>query len=87
MVETPASAVMAPLFAKHVDFFSIGTNDLVQYTLAVDRGNQSVSYLYDYFNPAVIHSIHRVITAAHEADIWAGMCGEMAGDKLALPFL
>ena len=87
MVETPASAVMAPLFAKHVDFFSIGTNDLVQYTLAVDRGNQSVSYLYDYFNPAVIHSIHRVITAAHEAGIWAGMCGEMAGDKLALPFL
>lgn len=87
MVETPASSLMAPLFAKHVDFFSIGTNDLVQYTLAVDRGNQSVSYLYDYFNPAVIHSIHRIITSAHEAGIWVGMCGEMAGDKLALPFL
>lgn len=87
MVETPAAALMAPLFAKYVDFFSIGTNDLVQYTLAVDRGNQSVSYLYDYFNPAVIHSIHRIITSAHEAGIWAGMCGEMAGDKLAMPFL
>lgn len=87
MVETPASAVMAPLFAKYVDFFSIGTNDLVQYTLAVDRGNQKVSYLYDYFNPAVIHSIHRIITSAHEAGIWVGMCGEMAGDRIALPFL
>lgn len=87
MVETPASAVMAPLFAKHVDFFSIGTNDLVQYTMAVDRGNQKVSYLYDYFQPSVIHSIHRVVTAAHKAGIWVGMCGEMAGDKLALPFL
>lgn len=87
MVETPASAMMAPLFAKHVDFFSIGTNDLVQYTLAVDRGNQKVSYLYDYFNPAVIHSIYRIITSAHQAGIWVGMCGEMAGDKTALPFL
>lgn len=87
MAETPAASIMAPVFAKHVDFFSIGTNDLVQYTLAVDRGNQSVSYLYDYFNPAVLHSIHRIVTSAHEAGIWAGMCGEMAGDKLALPFL
>lgn len=87
MVETPAASIMAPVFAKHVDFFSIGTNDLVQYTLAVDRGNQSVSYLYDYFNPAVLHSIHRIVTCAHEAGIWVGMCGEMAGDKLALPFL
>ena len=87
MVETPASAVMAPLFAKYVDFFSIGTNDLVQYTLAVDRGNQKVSYIYDYFNPAVIHSIYNVITSAHEAGIWVGMCGEMAGDRVALPFL
>lgn len=87
MVETPASAVLAPLFAKYVDFFSIGTNDLVQYTLAVDRGNQKVSYLYDYFHPAVIHSIHQVVTAAHHEGIWVGMCGEMAGDKLALPLL
>lgn len=87
MAETPAASIMAPVFAKHVDFFSIGTNDLVQYTLAVDRGNQSVSYLYDYFNPAVLHSIQRIVTSAHEAGIWAGMCGEMAGDKLALPFL
>lgn len=87
MIETPASSIMAPVFAQYVDFFSIGTNDLVQYTLAVDRGNQAVSYLYDYFNPAVIHSIHRIITSAHQAGIWVGMCGEMAGDKLALPFL
>lgn len=87
MTETPASAVMAPVFAKYVDFFSIGTNDLVQYTLAVDRGNQTVNYLYDYFNPAVIQSIYRIVTAAHEAGIWVGMCGEMAADKLALPFL
>ncbi|MDE6905685.1 MAG: phosphoenolpyruvate--protein phosphotransferase [Lachnospiraceae bacterium] len=87
MVETPSASIMAPVFARHVDFFSIGTNDLVQYTLAVDRGNQSVGYLYDYFNPAVLHSIYRIVTSAHEAGIWAGMCGEMAGDKLALPFL
>jgi len=87
MVETPASVIMAPVFAKHVDFFSIGTNDLVQYTMAVDRGNQSVGYLYDYFQPAVLQSIYRVVTLAHEAGIWVGMCGEMAGDKRALPFL
>lgn len=87
MVETPASVVMAPVFARHVDFFSIGTNDLVQYTLAVDRGNQTVNYIYDYFNPAVIHSIYQVVKAAHEAGIWVGMCGEMAGDRLAMPFL
>lgn len=87
MVETPAAALMAPVFAKHVDFFSIGTNDLVQYTLAVDRGNQKVSYLYDYFNPAVIHSIYQIVTSAHKEGIWVGMCGEMAGDKVALPFL
>lgn len=87
MVETPASVVMAPVFARHVDFFSIGTNDLVQYTLAVDRGNQAVNYIYDYFDPVVIRSIFQVVTAAHEAGIWVGMCGEMAGDRLAMPFL
>lgn len=87
MVETPASVVMAPVFARHVDFFSIGTNDLVQYTLAVDRGNQTVNYIYDYFDPVVIRSIVQVVTAAHEAGIWVGMCGEMAGDRLAMPFL
>ncbi len=87
MVETPASVVMAPVFARHVDFFSIGTNDLVQYTLAVDRGNQTVNYIYDYFDPVVIRSIFQVVTAAHEAGIWVGMCGEMAGDRLAMPFL
>lgn len=87
MVETPASVVMAPVFARHVDFFSIGTNDLVQYTLAVDRGNQTVNYIYDYFDPVVIRSIFQVVAAAHEAGIWVGMCGEMAGDRLAMPFL
>lgn len=87
MVETPASVVMAPVFARHVDFFSIGTNDLVQYTLAVDRGNQTVNYIYDYFDPVVIRSIFQVVMAAHEAGIWVGMCGEMAGDRLAMPFL
>lgn len=87
MIETPAAVLMASVFAKYVDFFSIGTNDLVQYTLAVDRGNQKVSYLYDYFNPAVIHSIYQIVTSAHKEGIWVGMCGEMAGDKIALPFL
>lgn len=87
MVETPAPVVMAPVFARHVDFFSIGTNDLVQYTLAVDRGNQTVNYIYDYFDPVVIRSIFQVVAAAHEAGIWVGMCGEMAGDRLAMPFL
>lgn len=87
MTETPASALMAPILAKYVDFFSIGTNDLVQYTMAVDRGNQKVSYLYDYFDPAVIRAIAAIVSAAHEAGIMVGMCGEMAGDPLAAPFL
>ncbi|MBR4993396.1 MAG: phosphoenolpyruvate--protein phosphotransferase [Lachnospiraceae bacterium] len=87
MTETPASAMMADVFAKHVDFFSIGTNDLVQYTMAVDRGNQRVSYLYDYFDPAVIRAIYRIISAAKDAGILVGMCGEMAGDELATPLL
>jgi len=87
MVETPAAAVMAPTFAKYVDFFSIGTNDLVQYTLACDRGNASISYLYNHFNPAVLRLIQRTITAARENGIWAGMCGEMASDPNAAVLL
>ena len=87
MVETPAAAVMTPVLAKYVDFFSIGTNDLVQYTLAVDRGNSNISYLYNHFNPAVLVLVHRTITAARENGIWVGMCGEMASDPYAAVLL
>lgn len=87
MVETPAAAVMSPIFAKHVDFFSIGTNDLIQYTLAVDRVNSNVSYLYDPFNPGVLALIKRTIDSANKNKIWAGMCGEMASDPCAAVLL
>ncbi|RJG24286.1 phosphoenolpyruvate--protein phosphotransferase [Paenibacillus thiaminolyticus] len=87
MVEIPSAALLARSFAAEVDFFSIGTNDLVQYTLAVDRMNEKVSYLYDYFHPAVLQLIQRVIDAAHEHSKWAGMCGGMAADPLAAPLL
>ncbi len=87
MVETPAAAVMTPILAKYVDFFSIGTNDLVQYTLAVDRGNASISYLYNHFNPAVLRLIKLTIESARENGIWAGMCGEMASDPNAAVLL
>nr|WP_028401542.1 phosphoenolpyruvate--protein phosphotransferase [Ectobacillus panaciterrae] len=87
MVEIPSSAVMADLFAKEVDFFSIGTNDLIQYTLAADRMNERVSYLYQPYNPAILRLIKNVIDAAHKEGKWAGMCGEMAGDEIAIPIL
>lgn len=87
MIETPAAAVLAPVLAEECDFFSIGTNDLVQYTLAVDRGNSAVSPLYSHFHPAVLSLIGNVIQAAHSRGIWVGMCGEMAGDPLAAPLL
>jgi len=87
MVETPAAAVLAPLLAKECDFFSIGTNDLVQYTLAVDRGNARVSKLYSHYHPAVLRLIDGVIRAAHNNGIWAGMCGEMAGEPGAAMLL
>lgn len=87
MVETPAAAAIADLLAPEVDFFSIGTNDLTQYTLAVDRINARVAHLYDYFQPGVVRLIAEVIRAGHAAGIWVGMCGEMAGDPAATPLL
>ncbi|WP_371375594.1 phosphoenolpyruvate--protein phosphotransferase [Sporomusa aerivorans] len=87
MVETPAAAVIARDLASECDFFSIGTNDLVQYTLAVDRGNQAVGALYSHFHPAVLRLIAGVAKAGHDQGIWVGMCGEMAGDPLAAPLL
>ncbi|WLD92281.1 phosphoenolpyruvate--protein phosphotransferase [Alkalihalobacillus sp. AL-G] len=87
MVEIPAAAVMADQFAKEVDFFSIGTNDLIQYTMAADRMNEQVSYLYQPYNPAILSLVKNVIDAAHRNGKWAGMCGEMAGDETAIPLL
>ncbi|PKU50948.1 MULTISPECIES: phosphoenolpyruvate--protein phosphotransferase [Lysinibacillus] len=87
MVEIPATAVMADIFAKEVDFFSIGTNDLIQYTMAADRMNEKVSYLYQPYNPAILRLIQMVIEAAHKEQKWVGMCGEMAGDEFAVPLL
>ncbi|MEK3726505.1 phosphoenolpyruvate--protein phosphotransferase [Lysinibacillus sp. FSL W8-0953] len=87
MVEIPATAVMADFFAKEVDFFSIGTNDLIQYTMAADRMNEKVSYLYQPYNPAILRLIQMVIEAAHKEQKWVGMCGEMAGDEFAVPLL
>ena len=87
MVETPSVAIIAYKFAKEVDFFSIGTNDLTQYFLAVDRGNELVASLYDSFNPAVLEAIQKVIDAAHDRNISVSMCGEFAGDKRATEVL
>jgi phosphoenolpyruvate-protein phosphotransferase/dihydroxyacetone kinase phosphotransfer subunit len=87
MVETPASAIMSPLLAQDVDFFSIGSNDLTQYTLAVDRGNERLSNLYRALDPAVLHLIRMVIEAAHAAGKWVGLCGELAGQRSAIPIL
>jgi phosphoenolpyruvate-protein phosphotransferase len=87
MIETPAAAIMADVLAHEVEFFSIGTNDLTQYTLAVDRGNENVAYLYSALNPAVIRSIKHIIECAHNAGIEAGMCGEAAADERMIPLL
>ena len=87
MVEIPSTAVMADLFATEVDFFSIGTNDLIQYTMAADRMNERISYLYQPYNPAILRLVKQVIDAAHKEGKWAGMCGEMAGDEIAIPLL
>ncbi len=87
MVETAAASLIADLFAKEVDFFSIGTNDLTQYTMSVDRGNKKVSYLYSTFNPAVLRSIRHIIASGREAGIMVGMCGEAASDPMMIPLL
>lgn len=87
MLEIPAVAVMAEHFAKYVDFFSIGSNDLVQYLFAVDRGNQQVAYLYQELHPAVLRMVRQVIEAAHAEGKWVGMCGEMANNPYAVPLL
>nr|WP_172425604.1 phosphoenolpyruvate--protein phosphotransferase [Latilactobacillus sakei] len=87
MVEIPASAVLANQFAKEVDFFSIGTNDLIQYAMAADRMNERVSYLYQPYNPAILRLIKNVIDASHKEGKWTGMCGEAAGDSIMAPLL
>jgi len=87
MIETPASAIISNHLAKEVDFFSIGSNDLTQYTLAVDRGNDLISHLYDPLSPSVLNLIKRVIDASHKVGKWTGMCGELAGDERATSLL
>lgn len=87
MVETAAASLMADVFAKEVDFFSIGTNDLTQYTMSVDRGNDKIAYLYSTFNPAVLRSIRHIISCGREAGIMVGMCGEAASDPMMIPLL
>ena len=87
MVETPSAAVNAKFLAKEVDFFSIGTNDLTQYTLAVDRGNELISHLYNPMSPSVLSLIKQVIDASHAEGKWTGMCGELAGDERATVLL
>jgi phosphotransferase system enzyme I (PtsI) len=87
MIEVPSAAVMADQLAAEVDFFSIGTNDLIQYMMAVDRDNNAVAPLYQQFNPAVLRTIKMIVDGGHKRNIWVGMCGEMAGDPLATVLL
>lgn len=87
MMEIPAAAMIADKLAKYADFFSIGTNDLIQYSMAADRGNERVSYLYQPYNPSILRLIKNIIDASHKEGKWTGMCGEMAGDQIAVPLL
>lgn len=87
MMEIPAAAMIADKLAKYADFFSIGTNDLIQYSMAADRGNERVSYLYQPTNPSILRLVKNIIDASHKEGKWTGMCGEMAGDQTAVPLL
>ena len=87
MIEIPAAAVLADQLAKYADFFSIGTNDLIQYSMAADRMSEPVSYLYQPMNPSILRLVKMTIDGAHKNGKWCGMCGEMAGDELAAPVL
>jgi len=87
LIEVPGAALAAGSFARHLDFLSIGTNDLIQYTLAIDRIDDAVNYLYDPLHPAVLRLIQHTIRAANQAAIPIGMCGEMAGDRRYIPLL
>jgi phosphotransferase system enzyme I (PtsI) len=87
MIEVPSSAIMADRLAREVSFFSIGTNDLLQYLMAVDRGNERIAHLHDPANPAVVRILKMVVDAAHAAGIWVGICGELAGDIEFTPLL
>jgi len=87
MIEVPSAALTSDLLARHVDFFSVGSNDLIQYTLAIDRGNEKVAGLYQPAHPAVLRLLQTVVEAAHRNNIWVGVCGEMAADVVLMPAL